>query len=262
MMFKVLTVRFCSIHLIAVALLLVVLGASAMAQTVPTRSPSDTTRDFYKALYEKRFREALAMSIYMPAIDGLTTKEFDEFRPDFEAMARGADSIEVTGEQISGDLATVFVRIKDDNGEMQTSKVDLVLTKGVWLVGSADDQKAIKKAGKDYFFDIRNQAHEADAQDMMVRIIKAQLVYNSQHVGTYADMSALVKDGLLPPDIETSASTGYHYHIKISGDKKNYSAGAEPAEYGRTGKVSFYLDANGLIRKDVSGKPLTPGKQK
>ena len=262
MMFKVLTDKFYRIHFIVAALLMVAAGANAMAQTVPSRSPSDTTRDFYKALYEKRFREALAMSIYMPAIDGLTTKQFDEFRPDFEAMARGADSIEVTGEQISGDLATVFVKIKDDNGEMQTSKVDLVLTGGAWLVGSADDQKAIKKAGKSYFFEIRNQAHEADAQDMMVRIIKAQLVYNSQHVGSYADMSALVKDGLLPPDIETPASTGYHYHIKISADKKIYSAAAEPAEYGRTGRVSFYYDANGLIKKDVGGKPLTPGKPK
>ena len=144
---------------------------------------------------------------------------------------------------------------------MQTSKVDLVLAGGAWIVGSAEDQKVVKKAGKNYFFDVRILAHETDAQEMMVRIVKAQLVHNSQHEGVYADIPTLVKEGLLPIDIQTSESTGYQYHIKVSENKKSYSAGAEPAEYGRTGKLSFYLDLNGLISKDVSGKPLTPGKK-
>lgn len=243
------------------ALLLVALEGNALAQTAPARTPSETMREFYKALYEKRFREALAMTIYVPAIEGLTAKEFDEFRPDFEAMAKGADGIEITGEQISGNVATVFIKIKDDNGEIQTSKADLILANGAWIVGNAEDQKAVKQAGKNYFFNIRILAHEDDAKDMMVRIVKAELVHNSQHDGTYADISTLVKEGLLPPDIETSASTGYRYHIKISDDKKSYSAGAEPAEYGRTGKLSFYLDLKGLINKDVGGKPLTPEKK-
>ena len=36
------------------------------------RSPSDTVREFYKAMREKRFREAFALSIYKPVIDGLS----------------------------------------------------------------------------------------------------------------------------------------------------------------------------------------------
>jgi hypothetical protein len=234
---------------------------ASSAQTTPSRSPSDTLREFYKALFERRFREALAMSIYVPAIEGLTTKEFDEFRPDFEAMARGADGIEITGEQISGDIATVFVKIKDDTGATQTSKVDLIRSGDAWIVGNTEDQKAVKQAGKEYFFNIRIQAHEADAAEMMIRIVKAQLVHNSQNGGIYADMATLVKTGLLPPDIETTASTGYRYHMKLSSDKKSYQAGAEPAEYGRSGKLSFYLDLNGLIRKDVGGKALSPPKK-
>jgi hypothetical protein len=242
-------------------LLLFALGSHTFAQTTPVRTPAETMREFYKALFEKRFHEALAISIYQPAIEGLTSKEFDEFRPDFEAMANGADGIEVTGEQISGDIATVFVKIKDDSGTMQTSKVDLIRSGDIWIVGNAEDQAAVKKAGKQYFFDIRIQAHEADAEDMMVRVIKAQLVYNSQNNGNYADLPTLLKAGLLPPDIETTASTGYRYHVKVSADKKNYSAGAEPAEYGRSGKLSFYLDLNGLIRRDMGGKPLLPDKK-
>jgi hypothetical protein len=225
-----------------------------------SRTPAETAREFFKALYEKRFREALAISIYKPAIEPLSAKEFDELRPDFEAMAKGADSVEVTGEQISGDTGTVFVKIKDDNGEMQTSKVDLIRTGGIWIVGNADDQAAVRKAGKDYFYNVRLQAHEADAQEMMVRIVKAQLVYSSQHAGEYADIPALIKAGFLPEDIKTSDSTGYNYHIKLSADKKSYTAGAEPAQYGRTGKISYYLDATGLKGRDTGGKPYVPEK--
>jgi hypothetical protein len=244
--------------------LLLLPSASALklsAQTQQARTPSETTREFFKALYEKRFREALALSIYKPAIDALSAKEFDELKPDFEAMARGADSVEVTGEQISGETATVFVKIKDDNGEMQVSKVDLIRSGGMWIVGNETDQQAVKKDGKDYFYNVRLQAHEADAQEMMVRIVKAQLVYNSQHEGTYADIPVLLKEGLLPPDITTSDSTGYRYHVTVGGDKKSYTAGAEPAEYGRTGRISYFLDATGLKGKDTGGKPYIPEKK-
>ena len=251
--------------IVIATLLVMTFGATAIAQTTPAQttpaqSPSETLRIFYKALFEKRFREAFAMSIYQPAVQGLTEKEFDEFRPDFEAMAKGADGVEITGEAISGDVATVFVKIKDDSGEMQTSKVDMIRTGDAWIVGNSDDQKAVKLAGKGYFFNVRIEAHEADAAEMMVRIVKAQLVHSSQNNGNYADIPTLIKAGLLPPDIETPVSTGYRYHMKVSADKKSYQAGAEPAEYGRSGKLSFYLDLKGLIRKDVGGKALTPGK--
>lgn len=243
------------------ALLLLTLGANALAQTAPARTPTETAREFFKALHEKRFRDALGMSIYKPAIEGLSAKEFDELRPDFEAMALGAERIQITGEQISGETATVFVKMADDNGEMQTSKVDLMKVGGAWVVGEPENEKAVRQAGKDYFFNVRLQTHEAEAQEMMVRIVKAQLVHSSQNKGLYADLPTLLKEGLLPKDIETTASTGYRYHITVSGDGKSYTAGAEPAEYGRTGKLSFYLDPAGLQRKDVGGKPFVPEKK-
>ncbi len=36
---------------------------------------------------EKKFREAFGMSIYRPAIEGLSQQEFEDLRPDFEKMA-------------------------------------------------------------------------------------------------------------------------------------------------------------------------------
>jgi hypothetical protein len=242
-------------------LILLTLGSTLAAQTAPARTPSETVREFYKALYEKRFREALGISIYKSAIDGLTPKEFDEFKPEFEAMALGAERVEITGEQISGDTATVFVKVADDNGEMQLSKVGLMRADGKWIVGEAGDEKAVKAAGKEYFFNIRILAHEADAAEMFERIVKAEFVHGSSNNGTYADMSTLVNEGLLPKDIEGTISTGYRYRIKLSGDKKSYTATAEPAEYGRSGRLSFYLDAEGLQRKDVGGKTLVPEKK-
>src|SRR5258705_14002989 len=97
-----------SFSLVILFALLCGVAASAGAQQQP-RSPSDTVREFYKALREKRFRDAFALSIYKSAIDPLKPKEFDELRPEFERIA-GVIPAEVNlgGEQISGDLATVF----------------------------------------------------------------------------------------------------------------------------------------------------------
>ncbi len=264
-MFRLSSTRFSTLACaLAASLLLLASGSGVKSRgqsQTSARTPTETVREFFKALHQKRFREALSISIYKPAIDGLSAKEFEELRPEFEAMATDADKVEITGEQISGESATVFVKVPDDKGVMQPSKVDLMKVGGAWIVGEPQGEKAIREAGKDYFFNVRVQVNETDAQDMMVRIIKAQIAHGSQNGGLYADIPTLVKEGLLPEDIMTTASTGYKYHLKLSGDKKTYTAGAEPEQYGRTGRVSFYLDPAGLQRKDVGGKPLTPDKK-
>ena len=49
---------------------------------------------------ERRFREAFALSIYKPAIDGLSAAEFEELRPDFEKMAAAIpEKIDISGEE-------------------------------------------------------------------------------------------------------------------------------------------------------------------
>src|SRR5215203_2871218 len=85
------------------------------ANAVQSTSPSDTVRDFYRLMRERKFREAFALSIYQPAIDGLKPGEFDDLKPDFERMAAAIpEKVDISGEQISGDAATVFVRVKDE----------------------------------------------------------------------------------------------------------------------------------------------------
>ena len=75
------------ISLLNTIVLVSLLAVPLSAQQPPVRSPSDTVREFYKAMREKRFREAFALSIYRPAIDPLKPQEFEDLRPDFEKMA-------------------------------------------------------------------------------------------------------------------------------------------------------------------------------
>ena len=90
-----------SLSLIAfVAIGLAVELPAASAQTAP-RSPADTLIQFYKLMRERHYREAFAISIYRPAVDGLTQQEFEDLQSDFDKMAAGIpEKIEVAGEQV------------------------------------------------------------------------------------------------------------------------------------------------------------------
>ncbi len=238
------------------------LVSDAFAQT-PPRSPSDTVREFYKAMREKRFKEAFALSIYQPALDGLKKPEVDDLRPDFERVAHAVNegipvNLEITGEQISGDSADVFVRMMDSEGKPKIEPVSLVKSNGIWIVGDRENQALVKKAGKKFFFNARIEAHHADVQDMFTRISLALLLYSQQNNGKFANLATLITAGLIPKDLEGTASTGYRFNIDLAPDAKSWTANAEPAQYGRSGLLSFYMDAAGVRSADIGGKRLRP----
>jgi hypothetical protein len=242
--------------------LLVCLGAvPVMSQQPPPRSPSDTVREFYKAMREKRFREAFSMSIYKPAIDPLKPQEFEDLRPDFERVAAVmSEQINIGGEQVSGDIATVFVKVKEGDAPEQTQPVTLILVDGAWIIGDKENQAIVKKAGKQFFFNARINAHHDEVQAMLTRISLAQLLYNQQHNGLFADLATLISLGLLPKDLEGTESTGYRFHVNALAGGKSWNAAAEPAQYGRTGRLSFFMDAAGVRSSDTGGKPLAPDR--
>ena len=130
--------------------MVVTLSSTAWAQA-PPRSPSDTVREFYKAMREKRFREAFAMSIYKPAIENLKPQEFEDLRPDFDNMAAAIpDAVEIKGEQVSGDTATVFVKVPStDDPAGQPEPVSLMRINGEWIIGDKENQAIVKKAGNE-----------------------------------------------------------------------------------------------------------------
>ena len=241
---------------VAIAALIVVMAVSAVAQT-PPRSPSDTVREFYRTMRAKKFREAFAMSIYKPAIDPLSDQEFQDLLPDFERMAAAIpENVDLTGEQISGENATVFVKVKEPDAEEKAQPISLMRIGGVWIVGDRENEAIVKKAGKDFFFNARIDTHHGEVQELFKRITLAQVVYSQQHNGQYGNLAELVTAGLVPKDLEGTESTGYRFQVNKSADGKTWNATAEPAQYGRTGKLSFYLDSSGVKSGDNGGKPL------
>ena len=221
------------------------------------RTPSDVVRDFYRLMRERRFREAFALSVFAPAVEGLGTQEYEELRPDFERQALEVpEKVVLTGEQMSGDNATVFMKLGTDAAP-QVVPVFLIRERGSWIIGDREGQKLVRKQGKKYFFEARIEAHHDDVENMLKRISTAQLIYSSQHAGQFADLQQLVQIGLVPADILKTDSTGYRFHVAPAADGKSYAAGAEPARYGVTGRLSFYIDPQtGLRKEDKNGKPL------
>lgn len=246
--------------LVCCAVILALSVSTAVAQN-KARTPTETTRAFYQTMRDKKYREAFAMSIYQPALDGLSAQEFDDLRPDFDRMAaaiaeRVPATIDVSGEQISGDVATVFIKVLDANGKEKIEPVTLIQISNAWIVGDRESLDMVKKSGKKFFFEARITAHHNDVQDMMTRISLAQVLYSQSHNGQFGNLAELIAGGLVPKDIEGIETTGYRFQIIRSPDGKSWYATAEPAQYGRTGRLSFYLDAGGARNGDVGGKPL------
>jgi len=218
-------------------------------------------REFYRMMREKRYRDAFNMSIYRQAIEGLSTQEYEELKPDFDRMAiavseRIPEKVDITGEQISGDAATVFVKVVDADGKEKIEPATLIKIDNSWIVGDKENLELVRKDGKKFFFEARINAHHSDVQDMLTRISLAQVVYAQSHNGQFATMAELVGGGLIPKDIEGPETTGYRFQVLRAMDGKSWYATAEPAQYGRTGRLSFYLDAAGVRSGDAGGKPL------
>ena len=233
---------------------------------VDAGGPADTVRTFYKHLREKRFREAVFLTNLRPAVEGLTDAELREFSLDFEKIAgRIPSNVEINGEIISGDLATVTANLPaedEDKNEIQT--IRLRNQNGIWVILTVEPtaEARIRKEGRSYFYNLKVETHEQEAREMLERISKAQLAYSLQHGGNYAGLDGLVDAGLLPADARTSESTGYSYSIDLFSQNKRYTAAATPAVYGKTGRLSFLLrqDEKGVSRvssKDMGGKPLS-----
>ncbi len=228
-------------------------------------SPADTVRAFYTKLREKRFREAIFLTNLRPAIEGLTDAELREFAVDFEAIAAIVPAeIEINGEIISGNEATVTAKLPDPNNEkIEVQQIRLRKEAEHWLILSADEESEarIKKDGRNYFYNLRIETHHAEARKMLDRIAKAQMVHSLQNKGEFAEFGILIGQGLLPSDVTSSATTGYAYSLSLAADRKSYSVSATPASFGKSGKLSYllYLDAEGKPRVkigDNSGKGM------
>ncbi len=232
---------------------------------ITENSPADTVRVFYKHLRENRFRDAMFLTNLRPAIEGLTDTELSDLQLDLANISQQIPAeIEINGEIISGNYATVTARLPDNESKQMTIQ-DLRLRKAgdYWVLLTVDEEAegTIKKEGNKYFFNLRLQTHESEAKAMIERIAKAQMVYALQNGGFYGEIRALVERGFLPEDALTADSTGYNYKVVLTSDKKKYYATAEPSVFGKTGKLSFLLELDDkkntrLTAKENNGQPL------
>ncbi len=232
---------------------------------IDPNGPADTVRVFYKNLRDKKFREAIFLTNLRPAVEGLTDAELKDFSFDFEAIAGQVPAVvEINGEIITGELATVTANLPSNDGDKnEIQKINLRRENGVWIILTVDEaaEKRIKAEGKQYFYNLRVETHEEEAKKMLERISKAELAYSLQHGGVCTDVATLIGSGLLPDDVRTSESTGYNFTITLLPGNKQYFANATPAEYGKSGKLSFLLQLDGkgishVTSKDNGGKPL------
>jgi len=233
---------------------------------IEPNSPADVVRTFYKHLREHKFRDAIFLTNLRPAVEGLTDSELREFQVDFERIANLVpEEIVISGQVISGNRATVMANLPGDDPEkIEVQKIELRKDGDVWVILSVDEaaEARIKKEGKNYFRVLRIETHEDEARDMLDRISRAEFAYALQKGGEFADLETLIAAGLLPDDIRTAESTGYNYGLALSASKREFTAIATPAEYGKSGRLSFLCFSDGkktpqIISKDNGGKPLS-----
>ncbi len=232
---------------------------------IKENSPADTVKVFYERLRRKQFRDAIILSNLRPAVEGLTEDELNELGVDFEYLAQSVpENLPINGEVISGDKATVMVKLEDENDPtIKVQEVKLRRENDNWIVLVADEEgeRRVKKEGKNYFFSLRMDVHHKEAKNMLTRINKAQMVYRMKNGGRFADLQTLVEKGYVPQDALGSITTGYKYDIALKENNMLYTALATPAEYGKTGKLSFAYKITRdkhpeLIAKDLRGESL------
>ncbi len=235
------------------------------AQTTQ-RTPSDVVREFYKAMREHRFKDAWSMTIYKPAVESLTTEEMEDLRSTFEEQAAHIpEQVEITGEQIEGNAAKVFVKLPatDSTPQVTSEPVVLINSGGAWIVGDEANQAIVSKAGRRYFLDAVIDVNQNAMEDFLKNLVGLEAIFALAHDGAFGDQKALVSAGLMSDDVVDPKSTGYSFHLAIAKDGKSFVAGAEPVRYGHTGKLSFRMDHVGKINKvDNGGKPLTAAAPK
>ena len=94
--------------------------------------------------------------------------------------------------------------------------------------------------------------NERTAMGMMWGIAGAQRTYKTQHGPTFASLDQLFEAQLMSKD--TLESSGYKFELRITAE--GYEVTAVPAEYGKTGKLSFFMDQTGIVRGvDRGGAP-------
>ena len=220
-------------------------------------SPTAIVKKFYQQLHARKYIEGFRLSVYSPAVETLSPDEVRELEPEFTRIAAGIpENLETSGEQISGEIATVFIKMP---GVSQPQEIPLVKIEGRWRIGDKDTWKLAKREGRDFFFNARIGISENEAVDWLDEIFGAETVY-VRAKSQFATLEELIKLGGVSQQL---AESGYRFEVKVADEGKTFSVTAVPAQYGHTGRRSFYLDQTGVMRaEDRKGQPATASSPK
>jgi hypothetical protein len=96
--------------------------------------------------------------------------------------------------------------------------------------------------------------NERLAIGMMYTIVHAEGEYQKKNAGAYGTLEELMAADMVPKD--TMERSGYKFELTLSGDK--FEVSAVPIEYGKTGRLSMFLDSNHMLHGgDKSGASAT-----
>lgn len=236
-----------------VALFVSLLLAPTLAQK-QTITPSKTALQFYRLLKDRKYAEGFHLSVYRWAVEGLKADEIKDLESDFaRTFSQIPDRVEATGEKVTGDTAVVFLKFA---GAVEPQQVGLVLVDGEWLVGDKESLDLVRRQGATYFFNARIAENENETFRMLLRLVGAETIY-LQKRGQIASLQDLIRLNGVPKDIEDAAALGYKITLEVSSDKQSFFALATPTAYGRTGRLSFYADVEGIRAEDLKGKPAS-----
>lgn len=92
--------------------------------------------------------------------------------------------------------------------------------------------------------------NERLAMGLMYTIMHAEGEYQKKNAGAYGTLEELITADMVPKD--TIEKSGYKFELTVSGDK--FQVSAVPVEYGKTGRLSLFLDNTNILRGgDKSG---------
>ena len=218
-------------------------------------TPTQAAISFYRALKEKRYVEGFGHSVYRKAVEGLTPAELKDLEPDFaRTFAAIPDKIEPRGEQITGQTAAVSLKFSSAE---EAQQVALVRVGNEWLVGDQETLALVNSQGRAFFFNARMLVNEGEAFELLQRVVGAELIYSKKFEGKNASLQELVRLNGVPKDLEDGEASGYRFVFTLAADDKWFFVTALPAQYGKTGRTSFYADINGVRGEDLKGQPAT-----
>jgi hypothetical protein len=94
-----------------------------------------------------------------------------------------------------------------------------------------------------------------------LRMLKIAEEQHKIDKASYATLDILISEKLVNADSITGENAAYSYEIKVNGDQ--YEISAVPVTYGKTGKKSFLMNEQGVLRgADHNGSPATASDPK